>query len=534
MEDTASDVIVVGSGAAGLTAALAAAANGLRVTIVEKADTIGGTSAMSGAGIWVPGNHHAAASGIDDGPADALAYLRAAAPEGWRETEDRLWQSFVEHAPDMLRFVEAHSPLHFDLTDEADPLRDLPGWKSRGRMLSPLPLSLRILGSSGRRLRRSTQPHLFTYHEMIGTDVYHHPVRTSIVLGPRLAWRWLTGRRGQGTALIAGLLKGCLDSGCTILPSTPAAGLETDKEGRVTGVVVETGDGKATLTARRGVVLASGGFEWDPDLLAEHFPGPIDFIASPRTNSGDGHRMAMAVGAAMAHMDQANINSAIPATYDGQPHGMALFYHVEPNAILVDGTGRRFVNEAVFNLGEVLDKRDAATGLPVHRPVWLISDARFLRRAPIIRWYARRDDAWKVHADTVAELAARIGVPADALVDTVRRFNQAVASGQRDAFGRLKAPAGHGRRSRDGLEAIERAPFVAISFNRSILATKGGPRTDARARVLRPDGSVIEGLYCCGVAMANPIGTRAVGAGTTLGPNMAWGYIAGRTICESG
>ena len=528
----ACDVVVAGSGAAGLTAALTAARGGLSVTILEKTNVIGGTSAMSGAGIRVPANHHELAAGIDDSPAEALDYLRAAAPDGWRETEDELWASFATHAPEMLRFVEDHTPLRFALTGEADPLPGLPGWKARGRMLSPRPLAPRILGPLRTRLRKSTQPHIFTYHEMIGTDVYHHPIRTSLVLAPRLAGRWLRGGRGQGTALITGLLKGCLDAGCRILTDTRATRLQTSADGRITGVVIEMGDGRReTMTVRRAVVLATGGFEWNAELLARHFPGPIDFVASPRANEGDGHRMAEEVGAALAHMDQANINPAIPSFYDGRPHGMALFYHAEPNAILVDRTGRRFVDETLFNLGEVLDRRDPATGQPVHLPVWLISDARFLRQAPVIRWYARSDASWMFHAPTIAALAARIGLPADALIETVERFNRVAALGRDDDFGRAGG-TGHGddRRHRIGLEAIDRPPYLAIRFNRSILATKGGPRTNAQGQVLRPDGSVIDGLYCCGVAMANPIGTRAVGAGTTLGPNMTWGYICGLGI----
>lgn len=528
------DVLVAGSGSAGLAAALTAATGGLETLVIEKTALLGGTSAMSGAGVWIPANHHAEAAAISDSPAEALDYIRAAAPEGWRETEDGLWTSFVENAPAALRFIETSTPLRFALTGEPDPLPGLPGWKARGRMLSPRPLSRRLLGDLAGRLRPSTQPHIFTYHEMIGTDVYHHPVRSSIALAPRLAWRWLGGRRGQGTALITGLLRGCLDAGCRILTETRAVALHTSG-GRVTAVEIETAGRRRTIAVRRAVVLATGGFEWDAERLARHFPGPIDFVASPRANEGDGHRMAEAVGAALAHMDQANINPAIPATYEGRAHGMALFYHGEPNAIVVDRTGRRFVDETTFNLGEVLDRRDPQSGLPVHLPAWLISDARFLRRAPVIRWYARPDPAWLKQAGTLAELARQTGLPAAALAATVARFNHAAARGRDEDFGR-GAGNGHGgdRRWRTGLEAIERPPFVAISFNRSILATKGGPRTNARAQVLRPDGSVIGGLYCCGVAMANPIGTRAVGAGTTLGPNLTWGYIAGRSILAEG
>ena len=133
------DVLVLGSGSAGLVAALTAARRGLSVTVLEKTDRLGGTTAMSGAGTWIPANHLAAAAGIEDSPEEALTYIRAAAPEGWAATEEPLWQAFVQAAPEMLRFVEARTPLKFALTPEPDPLRTLPGAKAQGRMMSPLP-----------------------------------------------------------------------------------------------------------------------------------------------------------------------------------------------------------------------------------------------------------------------------------------------------------------------------------------------------------------------------------------------------------
>jgi 3-oxosteroid 1-dehydrogenase len=490
---------------------------------------------MSGGGVWVPANYHARQAGISDSPEEALSYIRAAVPDGWAATEEPLWRSFVEHAPKMLAFVEEMTPLRFALTGEPDPLLDLPGAKQEGRMVSPRPLSRAVAGRFRRKLRPSTQPHIFTYHEMVGTEIYHHPIRTSLRLASRLLWRLLTDRRGQGTALIAGLLRGCLDNGSEVKIGCGATELIVGGAGRVCGVKAQESGAEWRFSARRGVVLATGGFEWDDERRSRHFPGPVDFIASPRSNTGDAHRMAEAVGAELAHMDQANINSAIPSRYEGRPHGMALFYHSEPNAILVDRSGRRFVDEMTFNLGEVLDRRDPKTGEPVHLPVWIVTDERFLKRSPIIRWYARPQPGWMLRAPTIRELARQMKVPADALAATVERFNSFCASGRDEDFHRrtVNPHANLSRYKEVRLKPIDHPPFLAISFNRSILATKGGPRTNEHGQVLRPDGSVIEGLYCAGVAMANPIGTRAVGAGTTLGPNMTWGYICGLRIATA-
>ncbi|MBE9606750.1 FAD-dependent oxidoreductase [Acetobacteraceae bacterium H6797] len=524
------DFLVLGSGSAGLTAALTAAVGGLAVTVLEKAEVLGGTSAMSGAGTWIPANHHAKAAGIEDSEEEALTYIRAAAPEGWAETEDALWQRFVSAAPEMLRFVEAHSPLRFALTPEPDPLRDLPGAKKRGRMLSPLPLSRWKAGPFARRIRASTIPELFTYHEAVETDLYHHPIRTTFELLPRLAWRVLTNARGKGTALMTGLIAGCLNKGVTIMPGTRALSLTQDDDGAVTGVMAEREGRQVHYRAKRGVLIATGGFEWDPSLLAENFPGPVDYLGSPDTNTGDGQRMAAAIGAELAHMDQATLTPSIPKRYQGKVLAMPVPFHTEPNAILVNREGQRFVNELRFNIGEFIDQRDS-NGAPIHLPAWVISDAHMLENLPLVRWAARHDKSWLRQARTVEALASQIGLDPATLAETVSRFNAAVMAGEDRDFGRpakKDAAAGADKRRRAGLDPIIHPPFLAMPFNRSILATKGGPRTNAEAEVLRPDGSVIPGLFCAGVAMANPLGTRSVGTGTTIGPNMAWGYVAAR------
>ena len=180
------DVIVVGSGAAGLAAALTAAVGGARVLVLEKSRLIGGTSAMSGAGTWVPANHHMLAAGLDDSPEQALTYLRATAPAGWREQEDELWQAFAGAAPTMLAFLEAHTPLRFELVHHPDLYVEAPGGKFSGRMVSPGPLSRNLVGRWRHRIRGSTLPQLFTYRELVIGAVLARPFRTS----SRCCRRW--------------------------------------------------------------------------------------------------------------------------------------------------------------------------------------------------------------------------------------------------------------------------------------------------------------------------------------------------------
>lgn len=533
MTEYATDVLVLGSGSAGLTAALAAAKRGLSVTVLEKTGHVGGTTAMSGAGTWIPANHLAAEAGIEDSAEEALAYIRAAAPEGWAETEDPLWQAFVHTAPEMLRFVEANTPLRFALTNEPDPLRTLPGAKARGRMMSPLPLSRWRAGRFAFRIRKSTIPEIFTYHEAVTTDLYHKPYSTVLELWPKLVWRLLTNTRGKGTALVTGLLRGCLDAGVKVVLNARAIALTQDDTGAVTGAVVEHQGRSENWVTRAGVVIATGGFEWDAVRMSRHFPGPVDFRGSPGAHEGDGQRMAEAAGAALDHMDQATITPAIPVRYKGEVLAQPVPFHTEPYAMLVNRHGTRFVNELTFNIGEALDRRDPASGEPVHLPVWVITDSRMLSEVPPVRWASKAEPGWMRQAADLATLAAQIGVPADALEASVARFNAQATAGLDEDFGRparADAASAGDRRRRAGIKPITQAPFLAMPFSRSILGTKGGARTNEHAEVLRPDGSIIPGLFAAGLAMANPIGTRNVGTGTTIGPNMTWGYIAGQRL----
>ncbi|WP_342642372.1 FAD-dependent oxidoreductase [Rhodoligotrophos ferricapiens] len=526
------DVVVIGSGAAGLSAALRAAVGGLSVIILEKSDKLGGTSAMSGAGTWIPANHIARQAGIEDSPEEALTYIRSASPPGWQEKEDALWQAFVAAAPRMLEFIERETPLRFALTEEPDIFSERPGGKVRGRMLSPKPLSRRLLGPYAGKLRRSTLPHLFTYQEVYDDDLWHHPVRAVVRLWPELLRRLVTDSRAQGNALMTGMLKGCLDKGCRLSPETRVTALLQDRDGRVNGVEIDRQGIRQTIMARRGVVLATGGFEWNPDLFGQHFLGPLDRIASPRTNTGDGQLLAEKAGALLERMDQANVYPTLPTRYEGRLHGIPLTFQTEPHAIIVGRDGRRFVSEYDYNIGAALDRRDAATGEPLHLPAWLIGDRRFLRQSLPFLWYVRKDPKCLIKAQSLDELAAKTNLPADAVKETVARFNHFCAQGRDDDFHRGESPweqykAGT---TQAAFGTIEHAPFYAISVNRSIIGTKGGARTNERGEVLRPDRSIIPGLYAAGLAMANPIGTHAIGAGTTIGPNLTWGFICAESL----
>jgi 3-oxosteroid 1-dehydrogenase len=526
MADLDCDVVVVGSGAAGLAAALAASVDGAKVLVLEKTHVLGGTTAMSSAGTWVPANHHMLAAGIEDSAGETLAYLRATAPPGWAEEEDELWQALAEESAPMLRFLEDRTPLRFELVNHPDFYVEAPGGKLFGRMVSPTLISRYRLGWWWNRVRKSVKPQFFTYKEMIG-GILKDPWRSILKLGPSLAWRAFAGQVGLGNGLIVGLTRGCLDHGCRILMDAPVTRLVVEGD-TVAGVVAEIDGTPTPIRASRGVILATGGFDWNPGYMARYFPG-MQIIGAPRSNTGDGQRMAADVGALLGRMDQANIAPCTFTTYEGKRHAQPLYETYAPHCILVDRHARRFVSEGSPALGAAIDARDEH-GKLLHVPAWRIFDSRYARASKLSMHYAAKDPGFVRSAPTIEALAARIELDPQALRATVDRFNGWSKEGVDRDFHRGETAWERYYTGDRALGTVEEPPFHAAPFLYGTLGTKGGPRTNRHCQVLRPDESVIGGLYCAGIAMAGPIGTKAVGAGTTIGPCLAFGYIAGRAI----
>ena len=530
------DVVVVGTGAAGLSAALTAAVHGARTVVVEKASVVGGTTAMSGGCIWIPNNHHMARRGLTDSRDAALDYIRAVSPDGWHNAEEPLWAAFVDHAPKMLSFVEAHSPTRFDLNLDPDPYAEMAGGMAWGRNVSPAPIRIGQLGPWRDKVRAATMDLRIGYGEVIDNNFYANPKRHMPRLLPRLIWRKMTGAYTRGRALTIGLLKGCLDHGVEIWPDTAAKSL-TLRDGRVIGLQAERGGEAISIEAARGVILASGGFEWNPEMMAEHFPGPVEWTASPPTNTGDGQRMAAEVGSQLDHMDQALVMGTRPVIFEGRLAGEPAADYYLPHSMIVNRHGRRFVNEKQMNIGMAFAEMDPDTGTPAHLPAWRIYDSQFAARYPHAMPNASIPGN-RFEAATLEELSAQIDVDAAGLVETARRFCAFARAGADDDFGRgasvwdRERGADPDHEPSPTLGTIEKPPFYAMPFKASFLGTKGGARTNARAEVLNQQGEVIRGLYAAGNVMANPFGSKGVGAGTTLGPCLTWGYIAALNALE--
>jgi len=525
------DVIVVGTGAAGLSAALAANVAGARVLVLEKADVIGGTTAMSGGCIWVPGHHYMAGMGLSDSREVALEYIRAVSPEGWHNTEEPLWAAFVEHAPAMLKFLEAHTPTRFTPNRDPDPYAEAPGGMAFGRNVSPRPIRLAILGAWHNKVRKPSVDIALNYEEIVDTHFYSNPKKWMPRYMPRLLWRKLRGLRTRGNALTIGLLKGCLDRGIEIWSGATAQRL-LKINGRVAGLELTQNEKTVLVSASKGVILASGGFEWNSAMMAEYFPGPVEWTASPSTNTGDGQRMAAEVGAALDRMDQALVMGTTPVMYEGQLQGLPAADYFLPHSMIVNRHGARFVNEKQMNIGLAFAEKDPETGTPAHLPAWRIYDGQFAAKYPHAMPKANIPGN-RFSAETLEGLALLIDIDPNGLVETARRFSAFARAGLDEDFGR---GASVWDRNRGGdprqapnptLGTIEKPPFYAMPFKASFLGTKGGARTNEKAEVLDLEGKTIPGLYAAGNAMANSFGSKGVGAGTTLGPCLTWGYIAG-------
>jgi 3-oxosteroid 1-dehydrogenase len=545
------DVVVVGSGAAALTAAITAADGGAVVEIVEKSELVGGTSAFSGGMPWVPLNKHLLEVGIEDTRAEALQYLHSITKG--RAPDENLLEVFVDRAAEAFDYVETHTPLRFTASRTfSDYYADHPGGKLRGRSMDTVPYNSREqLGEWAERVRMS--PHFapamgLTQDELAGAGTAPDPRNvqvsadeaTLVDLQQAMAERQEAGITSLGVGMIGGLLRGVLDRGITITLGAAARRLLTE-DGAVTGLVVEQDGADVIIGARRGVVLACGGFEWNPELIRSFLGVPEVRPLSPPTNVGDGLAMALEVGAAVANM---SVAWSFPvaydgrSTYEGEPLSILATPRMEAGCITVNQSGRRFINEGVtymdFNRAHRI--YDATTQTyPNESPVWMVFGRRVRDRLHVADLHPGEPTPdWVEEAATIEGLARAIQVDPAVLAEEVSRFNGFVTDGHDPDFGRgtvwWEGWTTGGPTPEKSMAPIDDPPFYAMPLYDGILGTAGGVLVDDHARVRAMRGGVIDGLYAAGNVAASLFGPSYPGGGATLGPAMTFAYLAGRQL----
>jgi 3-oxosteroid 1-dehydrogenase len=553
------DLVVVGSGAAGHAAAIRAHDLGLRVLVLEGSPLVGGSTAMSGGVVWIPLNPQMQARGISDSREEALAYLRSIVGEGV-VAEDRL-VAYVDHAARVLAYLQEQTHFRLDSLEKyADYYAENPGGKPGGRSMEPVPFDASLLGPAFAHLRpphpQSQVMGRFGLTARDAHDILRNDLRGKWRL-IRYAFsylaRWFTRRRFHrdtrltaGNALIGRLHRSLLDRGVELWREAPATELVMEG-GRAVGVRCTVQGVERAVGARRGVLLAAGGFERDQAMRDAHQRRPIDvaWSAASPASLGAGLRMGEAVGAELALLREAWWT---PVTQVPRSE-LAWVLVVEkslPGGFMVNAEGRRFTNEAA-------PYQDVVLAMYEHGAVptcWLVFDAEFRRLypvGPVAPGYAMpdrslsrkfREGFFRV-APSIEGLAEKIGVPVDTFTATVQRFNEQAERGVDEDFGRGDKLADRyygdvNVQPNPCLRALSKAPFYAIPVFAGDLGTKGGLVTDAAARVLRPDGSVIEGLFAAGNTSAAVMGMSYPGAGGTIGPALVFGFLAAEAAASEG
>ena len=544
--DETYDVVVGGTGVAALAAAVTAADAGMTVIMLESTDRWGGSSAMSGGGLWLPNNPLMSRDGVSDSREEALTYLEATVGDAGRATSRARKEAFVDGVAGFVNLAERLGVRFARAADYPDYYPELKGGKI-GRAIEVQPFDVRNIGTwwATSRGQAGVPGPVMTDDFWLLSRAWS--TQGGLARGAKVLARTvgtLVRRQkavGMGAAVTASLLQVALKLGVEVRLSSPIDELVTE-DGRVTGVRTSRGGSPRTIAAARGVILGGGGFDHNVEWR-ERYQGVTGADSSGSSgNVGSAIEVAMKVGAAVDLMGDAWWGGSVPSP---APAGSAMFLVSErsmPHSIIVDAAGHRFANESesYVDLGHHMFEHFQT----VPGTCWMITDVRHTRR--YLRSYAMDPRAVKameaagtmVKAPTLAALAGRIRVDAEALETTVKRFNGFCRAGVDNDFARGNSaydryygdPSVH---PNPNLGTIEKGPFAAVQVVPGDLGTKGGLLSDEHARVLREDGSVIEGLYVSGNNSASVMGHTYPGPGSTLGPAAVFGFIAAKHIASN-
>lgn len=553
------DVIVVGAGAGGMTAAAVAAAEDLRVLVIEKTAFVGGTTAWCDGMVWIPANPRMKDVGLSDSITDAVRYLSSTVPE---PANAGLRAAFLARGPEAVAYLEANTEVRLQPVKACpDCYPERLGATSGGRVLEPVAFDGTRLGAPFARLR-APLPELTLFGGMMVNrlDIPHlrragKSLRSTLRaarLVSEYALQRLRNRRGTalhlGNALAARLYASLLARQVEILFSADVEDLSMQGD-RVGGVVIRHGSRDRLISARRGVVVATGGFSHDAVLRKRFFPAAAGFVSAASTAcTGDGLRLAATAGATL-NAEATSPAYWVPASLFRRADGSrGVFPHTvsdraKPGVIAINAAGRRFVNEALSHHEFVLAMLRDGNGEP-DRPFYLVCDRQFLRSYGLgrikpfalnLRRHVASGELLK--APDIAQLAAKIGVNPSVLTATIAGYNVDAKQGRDPEFGRgstiYQRHLGDATHKPNPCVApILRAPFFAMRIHPADLGTAIGMKVDAQARVLREDGTPVAGLYACGNDMGSIMNGNYPAPGITLGAALTFGYIAGRHLAE--
>lgn len=543
------DVIVIGAGAAGLSAALTASVSGLSVLVVEKTSYFGGTTSLSGGVIWIPNNHLMKDAGVEDSPEAALSYLRH---NIGNRVSDKKLQRFVHEAPKMLAMLTSKGFLDVSTFEGFPDYRaETPGGKSGGRSVEPKVFRGSKLKASLKQLRqRSVSPPVVgTMTELrqlanVRSD-FREFLKSWKVL-PRNLLSKLTGGNllSTGGGLISWLAHGLQNEGVPLWLNCRLEKVLTEA-GLVNGVRVLR-DGKSVeIKARKGVILTSGGFDHNPSLRKEHFGryGGVDNSSGSPGNEGDAIESVAELNVAFDLMDDAWW--APTCIHPEAGPQIVIFERGKPGQIIVSKEGRRFANEAqpYADLVRAMFEADKS-GLST-MPSYMIFDQRYRDEYPLagmlpgITPSKNLVSGFLKKSDTLEGLAEKTGIDPKGLIDTVNRFNVMAERGededfQRGSFAFDKFSGDNTVQPNNCLAPLVKPPFYAMEIHAGDLGTRGGIVTNENAQALDNGGSIIEGLYAAGNCAACVMGNFYPGAGGTIGPAMTFGYIAANHLSGSG
>ncbi len=509
------DLVAMGASSGGLAAVIKGHDLGLKTVLLEKSECLGGGTALSGGVLWIPFNHIMLEQGYDDSKEEALTHIRHI---GLGRHDEELLATYLDTGPEVIRYMVEKTPLKLTIEASPDYYADLPGGKKRGRQLYPDP---------------EIMIPLLTEAEA------NHPLVAKVRPDPVPFFAGVRDKWAEGRGLIGGLVMGCVDRGIEILTQVRGKRLIMEN-GRVIGLKAERDGRDFYIKAEKGVLLASGGFEWNPEMARRFMNVPELRGMSPNSLEGDGHIMGMEAGAAIALMDHAIYQPVFHC--EGEVVQGKLFYrplsYGYPGNIIVNRQGRRCCNESFYpDIGRAFVEYDKNFSELANAPLYWVSDQTETDRSYIAMLASVTPNPdWLVKADSLPELAEKLGIPGDNLVETVERFNEFAQEGNDPDFHRGESTYNHywgSRRNRDFspgpvLGPMETPPYYGVKLELGSVGTLGGLLTDKNGLVLNPEKEPIPGLYGTSNTTALLTHGFTYTSGSCQAKSLIFGYIAAR------